>query len=81
MNTLALAAALTLAVPMALAQSLPWWAVPSTPAVSSGPSAAMAPPVLPGGGAAPAQVPLDGGLSLLALAGGAYAVRRLRSRA
>lgn len=29
---------------------------------------------------APAAVPVDGGLGLLALAGGAYAVKRLRSR-
>lgn len=37
----------------------------------------------PGGGPpppppAPAQVPIDGGLALLALAGGAYAVKKLR---
>lgn len=45
-------------------------------------------PGLPGGGPggtgpgsqASRRVPLDGGLSLLALAGGAYAVRRLRNR-
>ena len=30
---------------------------------------------------APAPVPIDGGLGLLALAGGAYAVKRLRSKA
>lgn len=29
---------------------------------------------------APAPVPLDGGLGLLALAGGAYAAKRLRDR-
>jgi len=81
MKTLLLAAALSLAAPLALAQSIPSWAQPSVIAGSSDPSAMMAPPVLPGGGAAPAQVPLDGGLSLLALAGSAYAVRRLRSRA
>jgi len=36
------------------------------------------PPSLPGGGGPVQQVPLDGGLGLLALAGSAYAVRRLR---
>ena len=30
--------------------------------------------------AAPAAVPIDGGLGLLALAGGAYAAKRLRAR-
>ena len=35
-------------------------------------------PPPPGGGNPPAQVPIDGGLSLLAIAGGAYAVRKLR---
>lgn len=29
---------------------------------------------------APASVPLDGGLGMLALAGGAYAAKRLRNR-
>lgn len=29
---------------------------------------------------APASVPVDGGLGMLALAGGAYAAKRLRSR-
>lgn len=38
----------------------------------------MVVPDPPGNGSAPRQVPLDGGLTLLALAGGAYAVRRLR---
>ncbi len=37
-------------------------------------------PGLPGGGAPVTPVPVDGGLTLLAVAGGAYAVRRLRAR-
>ena len=57
-------------------QSLPGWAAPSAPPPPSA-SSGM-PPDPPG---APAQeVPLDGGLALLALAGGAYAARRLRQR-
>jgi len=60
---------------------LPDWAAPaaiesSTPE-SPGPDIAYMPP-MPGG--APAQVPVDGGLSLLALAGAGYAARRLRVR-
>lgn len=35
------------------------------------------PPALPSG---PTQAPIDGGLSLLALGGGAYALKRLRAR-
>lgn len=35
------------------------------------------PPGLPG---APSQAPIDGGLGLLAIAGGAYAVSKLRNR-
>ncbi len=38
-------------------------------------------PGLPGGGGPVTAVPVDAGLSLLAVAGGAYAVRRLRERA
>jgi len=61
------------------AQSLPDWATPSgpdqTPAASSsfGPGAPPPPPP-------PPPVPIDGGLSLLALAGAGYAAHRLRSR-
>ena len=40
----------------------------------------LAQPSLPGGGGGVTPVPLDGGLGLLALAGGAYAVRKLRQR-
>lgn len=35
------------------------------------------PPGMPG---APSQAPIDGGLSLLALGGGAYALKKLRSK-
>jgi len=38
-------------------------------------------PGLPNGGGPVEAVPVDGGLSLLALAGGAYAVRKIRQRA
>lgn len=38
---------------------------------------AMAQPGLPG---APSQAPIDGGLSLLAAAGGAYAIKKLRDK-
>lgn len=74
LRTLALAVPLALAAP-SLAQSVPDWAAPSSPPA---PTTAAAPPTPPGGGAAPSQVPIDGGLGLLALAGGAYAIRRLR---
>ncbi len=40
-------------------------------------SIAIAQPSLP---AAPGQAPIDGGLSLLALAGGGYALKKLRDR-
>lgn len=39
--------------------------------------AQLPPPVMP---SAPEQAPIDGGLSLLAAAGGAYALNRLRKR-
>ena len=38
---------------------------------------AFAQPGLPG---APSQAPIDGGLGLLAVAGGAYALKKLRGR-
>ena len=57
-------------------QSLPDWAAPSVP--SAAPASAGVPPDPPA--APPQAVPLDGGLTLLALAGGAYAARRLRRR-
>ena len=37
-------------------------------------------PGLPGGGSAPVEAPIDGGLSLLAVAGGAYAIKKLRDK-
>ena len=62
----------------AAAQSVPGWAAPSSPSAAPAPAVnQMQPPGTPGSGA-PTQVPLDGGLTLLALAGGAYAVRKLR---
>ena len=62
------------------ATAVPDWAAPSAPMDQAGPAAEsmMAPPNPPG---TPAQVPLDGGLGLLALAGGAYAAKKLRARA
>ena len=41
---------------------------------------ALAQPNPPGSGGSVTPVPLDGGLGLLALAGGAYAARRLRAK-
>ena len=38
---------------------------------------AMAQPMLPD---APSQAPIDGGLTLLAAAGGAYAIKKLRAK-
>lgn len=64
----------------AVSSSLPDWAAPSAPVDRPSPSVesvAFGPPNPPG---VPAQVPLDGGLGLLALAGGAYAARKLRQR-
>lgn len=46
-------------------------------AVSSLQAQVPPPPVLPG---QPAQAPIDGGLGLLAAAGGAYAIRKMRKR-
>lgn len=68
---LSLGALLAFSLP-ATAQSLPSWAAPSTP--SGPPEMASAPPPPD----APPQVPIDGGLGLLALAGAGYAVKRLR---
>ncbi|MEL6612639.1 MAG: hypothetical protein AAFQ53_11140 [Bacteroidota bacterium] len=81
--------ALMIAVPVG-AQSLPDWAAPlpppstlppAPPPVDESPSFDEEPleavPTLPGN---PTQVPVDGGLGLLALAGAGYAARRLRQR-
>jgi hypothetical protein len=40
----------------------------------------MGQPGLPGGADGPAQAPIDGGLGLLAAAGGTYAWKKLRDR-
>ncbi|HEX8385455.1 MAG TPA: hypothetical protein VF576_04685 [Rubricoccaceae bacterium] len=75
------ALSLLLVAPAALAagpQSLPDWAAPAAPAAPAG-TAAMGggPPDPP---PPPPAVPLDGGLSLLALAGAGYATKKLRAR-
>ncbi|MEL6611756.1 MAG: hypothetical protein AAFQ53_06655 [Bacteroidota bacterium] len=64
-------------MPTATAQSLPDWAAPSSspPAFEEQPAEAV--PTLPGD---PTQVPIDGGLGLLALLGVGYAARKLRAR-
>ena len=62
----------------AVSSSLPEWAAPSAPYEAPDVDAMSAPPDPP---ATPDQVPLDGGLGLLALAGGAYAAKKLRERA
>ena len=81
MRLLALFALLALP-PFAAAQNLPGWASPSEPADGGGEATASAPmsnagPILP---PPPTPVPVDGGLSLLALAGAGYAAHRLRRR-
>lgn len=76
------ALALLLAAPAAFAssgaQSVPDWAAPQA-AAPAAPSALnnVAPPNPP---AAPAPVPVDGGLALLAIAGAGYATKKLRAR-
>jgi hypothetical protein len=70
------------------AQSVPSWAAPSPPAPPATPSQypggtppPSGPPAPPGTPTQyPATVPIDGGLGLLAVAGGAYAVSKLRRR-
>ena len=66
----------------ATAQSVPSWARSSNGTAAQAPDARTAPPAecetLSGCSLAPPPVPIDGGLSLLAFAGGAYAIRRLR---
>ena len=58
-----------------LAQNLPDWAAPSAPVPVQ--EDAVMPPEPP---VTPAPVPLDGGLSLLALAGAGLAAHALRRR-
>ena len=77
-RSLLLAALVLWALP-ASAQSLPGWAAPSDAApVAAPPTSQTMPPTTP---STPAQVPLDGGLGLLALAGAGYAAHKLRQRA
>ena len=80
MRLLALSVAAAFFVAPASAQSVPGWAAPTAPSGPSAPpaEAQMMPPPTPGGGTTPTQVPLDGGLALLALAGAGYAARKLR---
>ena len=72
---------LLLVAPAALAagpQSLPDWAAPSAAsAVPAAPLSEFAPPTPP---PPPPPVPIDGGLTLLALAGAGYATKKLRAR-
>ncbi|MEM6783264.1 MAG: hypothetical protein AAF624_05960 [Bacteroidota bacterium] len=70
-----LAAVLFVALP-ASAQSLPDWAAPQAAPATAPSAPTEAVPTLPGD---PTQVPVDGGLGLLALAGAGYAMRRLRA--
>lgn len=74
-----LALALTGSATAGLAQSIPSWARPSEPPapVHMDPGDGPGTPDDPG----PPEVPIDGGLGLLAAAGAAYAARRLRNRA
>lgn len=82
MLRLVFASALLVSLPVA-AQSLPSWADPVGPAATTtppgpgdgGPGGGPGTPGDPG-----QEVPIDGGLGLLALAGAGYAARRLRSR-
>ena len=71
-----LGAAMLLATPSQADDiGLPDWAAPAEP-VATAPASIVAPPTPQ---EAPAAVPLDGGLALLALAGAGYAARKLRS--
>ena len=75
------AGALLLAAPAAFAAgpgTVPDWA--SSPAAPTAPSepVAVMPPTPP---STPTPVPVDGGLTLLAIAGAGYATKRLRARA
>ena len=74
-----LALLVLLAMPaMAMDQDLPDWATPSSANPYDAPAVeAVDGPGLP---SAPAPVPLDGGLGLLALAGAGYAAKKLRDR-
>ena len=71
------ASALLLAPAMLSAQSLPDWAAPAGPPTPSSSEMAVPPPPPP----PPPPVPVDGGLTLLALAGAGYAASKLRRTA
>ncbi|PAP77484.1 PID-CTERM protein-sorting domain-containing protein [Rubrivirga marina] len=88
MRVLVLIWFVVLGLSSAAAQSVPSWAAPSPPAPPATPTQypggappPAGPPAPPGTPTQyPATVPIDGGLGLLALAGGAYAVSKLRRR-
>ena len=74
------ALALLMAAPAAFAagpQSVPSWASPSAVAPTEQATNMMPPPNPP---TPPPPVPLDGGLTLLAVAGAGYATKKLRAR-
>ncbi len=60
----------------------PGYEAPSSAAQGPGPTPNQPAPPIPGGpgGSGPPQVPVDGGLTLLALAGAGYAAKKLRAR-
>lgn len=47
------------------------------PELANGQNSPKPPPILP---SEPAQQPIDGGLAVLAAAGGAYAIKKLRDK-
>jgi len=61
-------------------QPLPDWLAPQAAEAPEGGSSNFGPGVPPPPPPPPPPVPIDGGLSLLALAGAGYAAKRLRSR-
>ena len=62
------------------AQGLPDWAAPSGPATTPVVTDGVSGPQPPNPPPPPPPVPIDGGLSLLALAGAGYAAHSLRNR-
>ncbi len=78
------ALALLMAAPAAFAagpQSVPSWASPSASAVApAGQASNFGPGGPPPPPPPPPPVPLDGGLTLLAVAGAGYATKKLRAR-
>ena len=77
MRFLALAFALLMG-PVLHAQSVPDWAAAPPPAAAPADASEKRGPTLPP--PPPINVPVDGGLALLALAGAGYATRRLGNR-